>query len=73
MSTKTTLYRGDKVYAKDLVAGVIYKSTPAGEFQVDPNTNKVYFKSAWDGSIQEVKPHPNALFTVWSFVDEWRN
>lgn len=52
------------VKAKDMKVGVIYGGTPVGEFQVDINDGKTVWWKRVDGSIQQVNPHPDAIFFV---------
>jgi|GEM_PF-4394854 len=49
------------IQAKNMVYGMIYVSTPAGEFQRDKDGR--YWWKKCDGSIQEINPHPDSMFT----------
>jgi hypothetical protein len=54
------------VYAKDMKVGVVYGSTPVGEFQIDSDGR--YWWKRVDGSVQEVRPTPKSLFYVKGYT-----
>ena len=51
----------NKIELKDLEVGKIYGSTAVGEFQKD-SSGRIWFKSAFDGTIREVRPREGSLF-----------
>jgi hypothetical protein len=48
--------------ASEFKVGIIYGGTPVGQFQKDKDGN--YWWKRCDGSIMQVKPHPDAIFYV---------
>jgi hypothetical protein len=44
----------------EMKEGIIYKGTPAGDFY--KYQNQIYFKSAFNGDVHLVNPHPHVRF-----------
>jgi len=59
--------RGDKVYAKDMIPGVIYAATPVGDFTRDTDGR---FYLSFNGHKREVRPHKSSLVTVKGLKDD---